>query len=136
MKPGCRRRFKSFHLLGKINSPEKAFSQRYPLQFCRARGRNPDTESTAKKPWLGRDLAGSSLWIKLCTGNCPQIPVLCSPPVCPHKREGARCLPCYPLCKPSFLGNRIYLNFQELDNKTTELFPKNNSLRFLACCLN
>lgn len=61
MEPGCRRQFKIFHLLGKINSPEKAFSQRYPVWFRRVRARNPDTESTVKKPWLGRDLAGSLL---------------------------------------------------------------------------
>lgn len=135
MKPGCRRRFEIFHLLGEINSPAKAFSQRCPVQFSGARGRNPDTDSTVKESWLGRDLAGSLLGMKFCTGNCPQTPVCCSPPERAHDQKGVRCL--FPtLCKPSFLRNRIYWNFQQLDNKTAQLFLKNSSLRFLACCPN
>jgi len=35
--------------------------------------------------------------------------------------QDASLLPCG---KPSFVRNRIYLNFQELDNKTAEIFLK------------
>lgn len=135
MEPGCRRQFKIFHLLGKINSPEKAFSWRYPVQFCRVREKNPDivcSEEAMAWEGPGRLLAlDQALHCQLPPDPCP----LLTSGVCTHEQVGTRCLSAT-LCKPSFLRNRIYLNFQELGNKTAELFPKNNSLRFLACCLN
>lgn len=61
--------------------------------------------------------------------------------MCAHRQECARCLSAT-LCKPTFLRNRIYLNFQELDNKTAELFPEKQFIEVfgllpeLSCIVN